>query len=92
MVPTVKRLEIRGAVQGVGFRWAMAEQARRFNICGWVRNRHDGSVEAVVSGAPEDVDRIVAWARRGPDAALVRSIEVLAAEGAFDTFEQQPTT
>lgn len=91
MTQAVVRLEIRGSVQGVGYRWAMTEQARRLNIGGWVRNRRDGSVEAVVAGAQHDVERIVAWARQGPAAAVVRSVESFAAAGSFDTFEQRPT-
>lgn len=85
------RLEIRGLVQGVGYRWSMVGQARRLGISGWVRNRRDGSVEAVVMGTPEALDRIVSWARRGPDAALVEAVDVFPTEGTFDSFEQRPT-
>jgi acylphosphatase len=88
---TVLRLEILGRVQGVGYRWAMAEQARRLGLRGWVRNRRDGSVEATVAGAPDAVERIVRWARQGPDAASVTAVETFAAEGRFDGFEQWPT-
>ena len=91
MVRSVLRLEIRGHVQGVGYRWAMTEQARRLKVCGWVRNRRDGSVEAVVAGAPDAVEQLVAWARQGPDGATVHSVDTVAAEGAFDGFEQRPT-
>ena len=91
MAENVLRLEIRGRVQGVGYRWSMVGQAHRLGIRGWVRNRRDGSVEAVVAGAPDAVDRIVSWARRGPEGAVVEVVEVFPAEGAFDAFEQRPT-
>ncbi len=91
MVETVLRLEIRGLVQGVGYRWSMADQARRLGVRGWVRNRRDGSVEAMVAGPQDAVDRIVAWARRGPRSAMVETVEVFVAEGSFDGFDQLPT-
>jgi acylphosphatase len=85
------RLEIRGLVQGVGYRWSMVEEARRQGVRGWVRNRHDGTVEATVIGSPEAVDRIVAWARRGPRSSVVEAVDVFAGEGAFDSFDPRPT-
>lgn len=91
MVRTVLRLEIRGRVQGVGYRWAMVEQARRLGLCGWVRNRRDGSVEAMVAGPPEAVDQLVVWARQGPNSAVVSALDVFTDEGTFETFEQRPT-
>ena len=91
MAETVLRLEIRGRVQGVGYRWSMVEQARRLGLRGWVRNRRDGSVEAVVAGPQEAVDRIVSWARRGPRAAVVAGVDVSADAGLFDSFEQRRT-
>jgi acylphosphatase len=91
MVRTVLRLEIRGRVQGVGYRWAMVGQARRLGLCGWVRNRRDGSVEAMVAGPSDAVDQIVAWARQGPRSAVVGAVDVYAAEGSFDAFEQRST-
>jgi acylphosphatase len=92
MTDTVVRLEIRGRVQGVGYRWSMAEEARRLGIRGWVRNRRDGSVEATVAGSRDAVERMVVWARRGPKPALVEAVQVFESEGVFETFEQRSTT
>jgi acylphosphatase len=89
MSPTVRHLRIEGVVQGVGYRWAMVQAARRLHVAGWVRNRGDGSVEAMVSGTPDAVADIVAWARRGPASAVVRHVEVTPGEGQFQGFEQR---
>ena len=88
-----RRLIITGQVQGVGYRFSMAQQAARLGVCGWVRNRSDGSVEAVVAGMPEAVAAIIVWARRGPSAARVDQIMIeLDSDPALDDFEQWPTT
>ena len=87
----VRRLLITGRVQGVGFRFAFADEARELRLRGWVRNRRDGSVEAIVAGADEDVEAMVVWARRGPPAARVGAVSVETASGEFDRFDIAPT-
>ena len=72
----VARLVITGRVQGVGYRaWAIAT-ARRLGLRGWVRNRSDGAVEALVAGPAEAVAAMLAACRRGPAAARVVAVEV----------------
>lgn len=73
---TVTRLRIRGRVQGVGYRAWFAGNAERSGLSGWVRNRHDGSVEALVIGAVESLHDLISASRRGPRAARVTDIEV----------------
>jgi acylphosphatase len=89
--PMVKHLNIFGQVQSVGFRYHFSRQAQRMGISGWVRNRRGGSVEAMIEGAPEAVEALLAWVRLGPPGALVERVEVSAAEGAFRSFELRPT-
>ena len=86
-----KQLHIHGLVQGVGYRWSLAREAQRLGVTGWVRNRRDGSVEAMVSGSDAEIGSLVAWAHRGPAAAHVVRVEVRDAQGEFETFEQWPT-
>lgn len=64
-------LFIHGRVQGVGFRDALCAQGDVVDIAGWVRNRRDGSVEAVLVGEAAAVEATVAWARSGPPLARV---------------------
>ncbi|MBI5911283.1 MAG: acylphosphatase [Betaproteobacteria bacterium] len=87
----VRHLDIFGQVQGVGFRYHLCEQAQRLGITGWVRNRHGGSVEAMIEGTPEAVEALLAWARLGPPAARVERVDVANAEGTFTGFELRPT-
>lgn len=77
-------LRITGRVQGVGFRDALRQQARRLGTNGWVRNRRDGSVEALVQGPREAVEALVAWSRRGPPAARVDELRSVPAAGELD--------
>lgn len=91
MAETVLRLKIRGRVQGVGFRASMAAEAQHLGVSGWVRNRRDGTVEAVLAGSDDAVQRLVAWAHHGPPAAVVVDVQVVAGEGRFQGFEQRPT-
>jgi len=86
-----KHLVISGRVQGVGFRYSMSEEAERLGVTGWVRNRRDGTVEAVIDGAPDAVERLLAWARRGPRGASVADVRVTETAGSFERFEMRPT-
>jgi acylphosphatase len=70
-----RRLVVRGRVQGVGFRYAMCREARRLALGGWVRNRGDGSVEAVAVGDAAQLDALQRWAQHGPSGARVDSVE-----------------
>ena len=69
-----RRLKITGRVQGVGFRYAMQDEADRRGVNGWVRNRSDGSVEALLQGEAEAVESLTAWARHGPRGARVTDV------------------
>lgn len=86
-------MRIEGLVQGVGYRAAMHERARQLGVTGWVRNRRDGSVEALARGSAETLERLEAWARQGPPAARVTSVRVSDAEDEqhLVRFEQLPT-
>ncbi|MDQ3261106.1 MAG: acylphosphatase [Pseudomonadota bacterium] len=82
-----KHFTIHGKVQGVGFRAAMYREAIRFNVTGWVRNRHDGTVEAVLQGPEKSVAGMLAWARHGPRGARVDQVDVETVDGIFTEFD-----
>jgi acylphosphatase len=67
---------IYGFVQGVGFRFAVERAARSRGVAGWVRNRPDGTVEAVFEGSREDVDAVVDFCGTGPRGADVERVDV----------------
>lgn len=71
-----KHLNIIGVVQGVGYRASFEAQARALRLSGWVRNRLDGSVEAMIYGEAEALTKIIEWARRGPPSARVSDVAV----------------
>ena len=74
MKAITRHLDITCRVQGVFYRASMVQQATRLGLHGWVRNRSDGSVEALVQGPAEAVQALVAWARRGPERARVEAV------------------
>ncbi len=76
------RLLIAGRVQGVGYRWWCVRQAERLGLDGWVRNRADGTVEAVARGPEDAVDDLIEACRDGPRGAAVESVEVADADAA----------
>jgi acylphosphatase len=93
-----RQLRIYGRVQGVGFRYALHGEALRLELRGWVRNRADGSVEALLLGAAGAVEELVEWSHRGPPSAHVQRvvIEELGPQEIdgwveCDAFEQRPT-
>jgi acylphosphatase len=72
-----RRIIARGRVQGVWFRDSTRERAVAHGVSGWVRNRPDGAVEAVLEGSPEAVERVVRFVETGPPRARVDRIELV---------------
>ena len=75
MSETIRQVTIRGRVQGVGFRYWVEEQAMARDLEGWVRNRRDGSVEALFAGPADVVSEMIAVCRRGPPSARVEVVQ-----------------
>jgi acylphosphatase len=85
-------VRIEGRVQGVGYRVWTERTAVSLGLVGWVRNRRDGSVEAVFQGAEADVATMIAACEGGPPDSSVTSVKVLAeGVGAFTGFEVRAT-
>jgi acylphosphatase len=93
----IVHLVIRGRVQGVGFRAWTQHQGELRGLTGWVRNRRDGSVEAVISGPAAEVAQMVAVCREGPRGSVVDHVEeapadrTLLAQAPADAFSILPT-
>jgi len=98
MTPTIRRVVVLGRVQGVGYRAWVDYRARRLGLHGWVRNRRDGSVEAVFAGVAETVIDMVASCRQGPPSARVddvqeevADVDALGLRSAGEAFSVLPT-
>jgi acylphosphatase len=93
----IRHVVVRGRVQGVGYRAFVEDEAHRQGLQGWVRNRRDGSVEAVFAGPPSLVEAMIEACRRGPFPAHVSAIdqregaEADLAAGSGDGFSVLPT-
>ncbi len=77
----VRRLVVEGDVQGVGYREFTRRAALRLNVSGWVRNRSDGAVEALLRGPTGRVEALIAEMRRGPRFAVVERLSVTEHDG-----------
>ncbi|MEJ8854513.1 acylphosphatase [Variovorax robiniae] len=94
MTTVHRHLTVHGRVQGVGYRWSMVQAAERLGVQGWVRNRRNGTVEAMAWGDADAVEALVAWARQGPLDAHVERVDLAEApspEEAFEGFEARET-
>ena len=89
MSQEVRHLVITGRVQGVAYRASMVSAAERLGVTGWVRNRADGSVEAMIAGTAEQVAAMLNWARQGPPRAAVEHVAVALGSGEFSGFERR---
>ncbi len=92
MPPKAVHVRIEGRVQGVWYRGWTVDTANSLGLSGWVRNRRDGSVEAVFSGDPPDVDQMIEECHKGPRSARVDQVLVELEEGDISSgFKQLPT-
>ncbi|MCE4059800.1 acylphosphatase [Pandoraea sputorum] len=89
---TTWQIVVHGLVQGVGYRAACVVEARRLGLAGWVRNRRDGTVEAIAQGEAAQLLALCEWMREGPRGAQVSSCDVDKAwvsESPLKGFEQR---
>jgi acylphosphatase len=92
MAETASRIIVTGRVQGVGFRLWTCREARRRSLRGWVRNRYDGSVEALLIGSGEGVEALIAACHQGPSMAQVEHVRRFpAADDGSADFSERPT-
>jgi acylphosphatase len=71
-----RRVVVHGRVQGVFFRDSLRRLAEREGVSGWARNTSEGTLEAVFEGEPDDVERLVSFAKIGPPDAIVEAVNV----------------
>ena len=92
MLRHAETLRVQGRVQGVGYRWWTLQAASGLGLEGWVRNRHDGSVEILAIGDAAAIDQLQESCRQGPRAAVVLAVERYMAEDDGSVgFEERPT-
>lgn len=70
------QIKIHGRVQGVGFRYSLAEKARALQVRGWCANKHDGTVECVAQGNEDTLQQLIKWCQKGPRFANVKELTV----------------
>lgn len=86
-----RHLKIHGLVQGVYYRESLSREARAHTVTGWVRNRRDGTVEALLQGDQKAVETLIAWCRVGPGSARVERVEIEEGQGEYSEFERLGT-
>ncbi|NIT14259.1 MAG: acylphosphatase [Candidatus Dadabacteria bacterium] len=76
-MPSIKRIHliVHGIVQGVNFRYSAQQRALSLGLVGWVRNKKDGTVEAVAQGREDEIGKFIQWCNTGPKMAQVTKVE-----------------
>jgi acylphosphatase len=91
MTTRAVHVRVEGRVQGVGYRAFVEMNAAQLDLYGWVRNCHDGAVEAVFQGSKDAIDEMLRLCASGPPASRVDRIVKFEESGPFNTFEVRPT-